>query len=111
MNISHLSGALRATWLAIGLMLAGPAVSQSGMTLPLEEVGVVRQVDAARSMITVDKRQLQVTTATQISADDPNLRYSGVSDAWLGRQVGMETNVAPDGTTVVVKLHIFNSSH
>ncbi len=111
MNISQLTGALRTTLLAIGLMLTGPAVAQSDMVLPLEEIGVVRQVDASRSMITVDNRKLQVTTATQVTADDPNLRFSRVSEAWLGRQVGMETNIAPDGTTVIVKLHIFNSGH
>lgn len=110
MNTQRMTAVLRMVTFTIGCTAAIFANAQSGMELPLEEVGVVRAVDPTRSMITVEKRTLQLTTATKISADDPSFRYSGVSKAWLGHQVAMETDVAPNGTITVVKIHIFRTT-
>lgn len=110
MKIQGMKSVVRMVIFSIGCIAAMSATAQSGMVRPLEEVGVVRAVDPTRSMITVEKRTLQLTTATKVSADDPKFRYSGVSKAWLGHQVAMETNVAPNGTITIVELHIFGTT-
>jgi len=110
MKIQGIKAVVRIATFSIGCIAAVSGIAQSGMVLPLEEVGVVRAVDPTRSMITVEKRTLQLTTATEVSADDPRFRYSGVTKALVGHQVAMETNVDPNGTITVVKLHIFGTT-
>ena len=81
MKIQGIKAVVRIATFSIGCIAAVSGIAQSGMVLPLEEVGVVRAVDPTRSMITVEKRTLQLTTATEVSADDPRFRYSGVTKA------------------------------
>ncbi|MBT0963999.1 hypothetical protein [Denitromonas iodatirespirans] len=96
--------------LTLGLF-CGTVFSQQAPIMPFEDVGVIRAIDPARSTITVDQRVLRITSATQVTADDPALRFSPVSRTWLGRQVGMETDRGSDGVTNILRLHIFGQNH
>lgn len=100
----------------LGCLVLSTLFSLPGLTqqrapvMPLEDVGVIRAVDASRSMITVGQRTLRITSATKITAEDPALRYSSVSQAWLGHQIGMETDRGTDGIETISRLHFFQQS-
>lgn len=95
--------------IALVSLLGLASLGASAQERPLEEVGVIKSVSPATSTIMVGERKLMVTTATKVTADDRNLAYSPVSQAWVGKQIAMETDTDQLGNVFVVELHLFGN--
>ena len=85
------------------------AVYAQALEKSIEDVGVITSVSPATSMFSVGDRNLRVTTATRVTAEDVELRNSRMSEEWVGRQVAMETHEEQDGALTVDRLHFFSA--